>query len=98
MNDEGLSKEQRILRMMRKTLTDVVRDATPAPGQLHPLSAATVAGIRDCLGLIAARERELAEEAGQGNGMRPRFVDEPRTAEVIPLHTTGLVKKKQPPN
>jgi len=93
MSDEQLSHEQRILRMMRKTLTNVVRDTTPPPGAMSPLSPTTIEDIKSCLSLIAAREAEVAGSLGLNRNERPRFTDEPKSAEVIPLHKTGLTKK-----
>ena len=93
MDFDHLTQDQRILQMMRKTLTNVIRDVTPPPGLVSPISEATAKDIRDCLALIASRERELAEELGQESGLRPRFTDEPKQAEVIPLHKSGLTKK-----
>ena len=77
------SKEQRILVVMRKLLAQIVKDTTPGPGMRHPLSEQTIKDIRDCFGLISARERELAEKAGIENKDRPRFIDEPKTSTVI---------------
>lgn len=64
MSREELSKEQRILRMMRKTLGSVVRDATPFGGRPNPLTGDTVQQIKDCFALISEREKELAEALG----------------------------------
>jgi len=61
MNSEELSKEQRILHQLRKTLGNVVRDVTPLGGRANPLSASTIQDIKDCFGLISERESELAE-------------------------------------
>ena len=61
MDTAELSKEQRILRLMRKTLGNVVRDATPLGGRTNPLSDDTIQDIKDCFVLISERERELAE-------------------------------------
>ncbi|MEM7401561.1 MAG: segregation and condensation protein A [Pseudomonadota bacterium] len=77
------SKEQRILVVMRKLLAQIVKDTTPGPGMRHPLSEQTIKDIRDCFGLISARERELAEQSGIENIERPRFADEPKTSTVI---------------
>jgi hypothetical protein len=85
MADQELSKEERILRVMKRVLTDVAKDTYTRPGYRHPLSDATVQGIRDCLSLISARERELAEAAGRPMNLRPRFVDEPQTSVVVPF-------------
>jgi hypothetical protein len=83
MDKDSLSKEQQIMRAMRKTLTSVARDCAPRPGQPSPLAEETVENIRMCLGLIAARESELAEALGLARNERPSYVDEPRAAEVM---------------
>ncbi|HEY6094431.1 MAG TPA: segregation and condensation protein A [Gallionellaceae bacterium] len=85
MNVENLSKEQRILRVLRKVLANIVKDATPAPGQPHPLTEATVHDIRDLFALISEREAELAAEAGV-NQEKPVYADQPRKANVVKLH------------
>ncbi|NKN33669.1 segregation and condensation protein A [Marichromatium bheemlicum] len=79
-----LSPEQQVLITMRKTLTAIVRDLTPPPGMRHPLSTATIDEVRHCLGVIAARERVLAEQDGRG-GERPAYADQPGTAQVVPI-------------
>jgi hypothetical protein len=89
MPDQEPTQEERILRMVKRVLTDIAKDTYTRPGYRHPLSDETVMGIRDCLALISARETELAEEAGRPMNMRPRFVDEPRTSVVVPLDVTG---------
>lgn len=80
-----LSKEEQILRMMKKILTDVAKETFTRPGLKHPLSDTTILGIRDCLALITAREVELSEEHGRPMDQRPRFVDEPQTSVVVPI-------------
>ncbi len=83
MNAEELSKEQRILRMMRKTLSNVVKDVTPLGGRTNPLSESTIQDIKDCFGLISERERELAE-ALNFDQAKPYYVDgELPNAKVI---------------
>ncbi|MGQ9831452.1 MAG: segregation and condensation protein A [Thermochromatium sp.] len=77
-----LSKEQQLLMLMRKTLTAIIRDVTPPPGMRHPLSDATIQQVRECLGLIAAREQELAKEQGRG-GERPYYSDEPQEVQLV---------------
>jgi hypothetical protein len=62
MNTAELSKEQAILRAMRKTLGNVVRDVTPLGGRPNPLTDGTIQDIKDCFALISDRERELAEQ------------------------------------
>jgi hypothetical protein len=84
-----LSKEERILRVMKRVLTDVAKDTYTRPGHRHPLSDATVDGIRQCLALISARETELNEAAGRSMDARPRFVDEPQSAVVVQLDVPG---------
>ncbi len=94
MSEDNLSKEQRILRVMRKVLSNIVKDTTPKPGMLHPLSDQTIEDIKACFALISAREGELYHESP----LRPVFTDEPRTATVIPLGQTGLKKKRPAPS
>ena len=89
MTDPQPTQEERILRMVKRVLTDIAKDTYTRPGYRHPLSDETVMGIRDCLALITARESELAEEAGRPMNMRPRFVDEPQTSVVVPLDIPG---------
>lgn len=82
MSEENLSKEQRVLRVMRKVLASIVKDATPQPGMLHPLSERTIADIRDCFGLISAREAELAEELGLSQG-KPYYPGDKQASQVV---------------
>ena len=88
------SKEQRILVVMRKLLAQIVKDTTPGPGMRHPLNEQTIKDIRDCFGLISARERELTEQAGIENKDRPRYVDEPKTSTVIEFKKPNKTSKK----
>lgn len=74
MNTEELSKEQQILRLMRKTLGNVVRDATPLGGRPNPLTASTIQDIKDCFTLISDRERELADMLGFDHS-KPYYTD-----------------------
>ncbi|MEZ5542566.1 MAG: segregation and condensation protein A [Pseudomonadota bacterium] len=85
MTDREPSKEERILRVMKRVLTDVAKDTYTKPGYRHPLSEQTIDGIRQCLALITAREGELQAEAGRSSKLRPRFIDEPQTSVVVPL-------------
>jgi hypothetical protein len=91
--EEALTKEQRIIRMMKRVLTDVAKDTHTTPGMRHPLSDNTIQGIRDCLALITARERELADALGEEMNMRPRFIDEPKKSVVVPIDRESLRKK-----
>jgi hypothetical protein len=83
MDRDELSKEQQIMRAMRKTLTSVVRDCAPRDGIPSPLSEATVENVRMCLGLISAREAELADALGLTGKERPYHADEERPVEAM---------------
>lgn len=96
MTDQPPSKEERILRMMKRVLTDVAKDTFTRPGHRHPLSDATIDGIRQCLALISAREQELSEAAGRPMTDRPRFIDEPRSSVVVTLEIPDSDKKDPP--
>lgn len=93
--DPSESKELRILRAMKATLTGVIKDTATTPGLKHPLSARTIEDIRQCLVLISARERELAAELGIPMDMRPHYTDEPRKSTVVPLKSIGRPKKPE---
>lgn len=92
MPERELTKEQRILRVLRKVLANIVKDATPAPGMPQLLSEGTRTDIRDLFGLIAEREAELAEEAGLNRNEKPYFTDEPRQTNVVRIHRPGPKK------
>lgn len=94
MSAEEVSQEERILRMMKKVLTDVAKDTHAKPGFRHSLSDHTIQGIRECLALISARERELVEARGKSMDMRPRFVDEPKKTVVVPIESIGRTKPR----
>ncbi|OGI47384.1 MAG: hypothetical protein A2151_07885 [Candidatus Muproteobacteria bacterium RBG_16_65_34] len=89
------TKEYRVLRAMKTVLTDVIQDTTTKPGLKHPLSDRTIEGIRQCLMLIAARERELAEEAGVPTNERPYYADEPPKSVAVPIEDIKRGKKKE---
>lgn len=93
MTDTPRTTEQRILVVMRKVLGSVVKDTATAPGLRHPLSDQTIEDIRQCFGLIAAREQELAKEAGIEIKDRPRFTDEPASSQVVSIDS---LKKTTP--
>jgi len=87
MSFEELSKEQQIMVSMRKVLSNIIREITPPPGSTeYPLTENTVQDIRMCLSLIAAREKELAQEQGISNTSRPHFTDEPQHTQKISVH------------
>lgn len=87
---EQASKEERILVVMKRVLTNVIKDTTTPPGMKHPLSDSTIENIRDCLGLISSRESELKQEAGRVSE-KPYFVDEPQKNVVVSVDS---IKKK----
>ncbi len=78
-----MTKEERILHMVKKVLSNVAKDTYTAPGLKHPLSEQTINEIRECLGLVVARETELAQELGRDKSARPRFIDEPKSSVVV---------------
>lgn len=86
MEIETASKEQRILRVLRTVLGNIVKETAPRPGRPRALSDETVADIRDLFGLIAEREAELADAAGLKRNERPRFSDEPSAVHAVKLH------------
>lgn len=83
MTTEELSKEQRILSQMRKTLGSVVRDVTPLGGRPNPLTANTIQDIKNCFALISDRERELAEKLNFDQAKPYYRDDEQANAKVI---------------
>lgn len=93
MSEHTPSKEERILHLMKRVLTDVVKDTTTPPGMKHPLSDNTIANIRDCLGLISSRELELRQETGRSNA-KPYFVDEPQQNVVVSVDSLKKPRDK----
>jgi hypothetical protein len=90
---DSTSKEREIMMIMRKVLTNIVREVTPEHKSLrHPLSDQTIQDIRNCLGLITAREKELADAAGRSVEERPYFVDEPPKTQEVPISNIGKTK------
>ena len=94
MTESALSKEQRILRAVKLTLAGVIKDTATPHGMRHPLSDNTIEDLRQCLALISARERELAEAAGSPQSLRPRYADEPapQPEVVVRFFKTGKDK------
>jgi hypothetical protein len=88
------SKEREVLMVMRKVLSSVIREITPEPGMRHPLSEGTIQDVRMCLGLIATRERELANALGITQE-RPYYTDEPPASNVVPMSSIGRVKPEK---
>jgi hypothetical protein len=89
VTSEPSQKEREILVVMRKVLAQIVKDTTPPSRAMkHPLSDQTIQDVRQCLGLISARERELADDAGVGQE-RPYYADEKKAATVVPMPRVG---------
>ena len=92
---EQSSKERQVLMVMRKVLAQIIKDTTPASKAMrHPLTEQTIQDIRNCLGLISARERELADEAGVAME-KPYYTDEKRGADVVSINSIGRVDKQE---
>lgn len=83
MAESEPSIEARILQAVKLTLASVIKDTATPHGMRHPLSDATIEDMRQCLALISARERELAQGAGDTAGERPRFSDEPSRGDTV---------------
>ena len=98
MTDESPNKEERILKVMRNVLIDIIKDTTTEPGLKHPLKDSTIENIRHGLDLITARQRELAEEKGESWDMRPSYPAGPQETNkdgvVIPIDS--IKNKKKP--
>jgi len=88
-----MTKEERILHMVKKVLSNVAKDTYTAPGLKHPLSEQTILEIRECLGLVVSRETELAKEYGRDKSARPRFIDEPSSTVVVNFDQTDSKDK-----
>ena len=97
-DDKKPSKEQRILLTMRKVLAAIVKDTAPSgPGMRNVLSETTIEDIRQCFGLISARERELSEELGIDlELLQPRYADEPKTTTVVSMDSLKKSISKGP--
>ena len=89
------SMEFRILRAVKRALTDVIKDTATPPGMKHPLSEKTIESIRQCLMLISARERELAAQSGKPMSLRPYYTDAPPKTAVVSLKKIGRAKKEK---
>src|SRR5512143_3675168 len=95
MSSHELSKEEQILRAVKRVLTEVIKDTATGPGMRQPLSDNTINGLRDCLMLISQREHELAEEAGRPNTLRPFFTDEPKKQDEVVVPITSISRQKK---
>ncbi len=77
------SMEERILRAVKLTLANVIKDTATPHGMRHPLSEGTIEDLRQCLALISARERELAQAAGKTAGGKPHYGDAPAAEKQV---------------
>ncbi|HEY9202021.1 MAG TPA: segregation and condensation protein A [Gammaproteobacteria bacterium] len=92
--DPDLKKELDVLVTLRKVISSVVREITPDPGMLHPLSERTMEDVRQSFILIAAREKEITEALGKPSLHRPLYKgDKPKT-NVVKLHGMKSSKPK----
>lgn len=82
-SENEYTKEQRILHVCKRVLTDVAKDTVTPAGLKHPLSENTIQGIRECLQLISARETEILSDQGKESTSRPHFIDEPKKNVVV---------------
>lgn len=94
MTESAQSTEQRILLAVKLTLAGVIKDTATPHGMRHPLSDGTIEDLRQCLALISARERELAQVGGDAQRMHPRYSDEPapQRPAVVRFHQAGTGK------
>ena len=81
MKTEELNKEQNILRQMRKTLDNIVKDVTPPGGRPNPLTSSTIGEITGCFALISEREKELADKLGI-NQTKPANGEQPSSSAL----------------
>jgi hypothetical protein len=94
MSDDN-RKEREIMMVMRKVLAQIIKDTTPpSKAMKHPLSDQTIQDIRACLGLISARERELADAAGIPVE-KPYYADEKPAAEVVPINNIARLRRDE---
>ena len=78
-----IKKDREIFRVMRKVLTQIIKDTTVQKGFQHPLQDSTKEDICLCLGLISAREKELAEKDGLILNEKPVYADENITTKKV---------------
>lgn len=90
-SDQPQHMEQRILRVMRKVLAKIVREVSPRPGSVSPLSDDTIDDIRECFNLIALREKELAE-AQNLTSQKPYYPDKPPAAKLVRISPATVTK------
>lgn len=88
-----LSKEERILKVMRAVLTKIIRETATPPNLKHPLSNECVEDMRQCLFLISARETELKQDHGDATAGRPRYADEPRPQGPVAIPVDQISRK-----
>lgn len=97
MSTDDLSQEQHILRMIKKTLIDVIKDTTTAPELKHPLSDNTIIEIKHALDLITTREQELNQKSGDKQKSRPYYIDEPQDSVQVSMPTRPKQPRRKEP-
>ena len=88
MSQSEDTREGRILQVMRKVLSQVIREITPPPGMRHPLSDQTIDDVRQCLALITARERELKGQSGSRERPVAGLKGDQRVVQLKPSRNT----------
>ena len=83
--------EWRVLQAVKQVLTQIARETAVPPGTRHPLSPSTIESMKQCMGLISARERDLIGNESEVSSMRPRYPDQ-STRVSVPL--SDLVTSK----
>ena len=63
---------------------------------MNIINAIKESSVRQCFGLISARERELTEERGIDLDLRPHYVDEPKTTTVVSMDSLKKSINKGP--
>ena len=66
-------------------LTEIARETEVRRGDRHILSIEPIARMRDCLGLISDREKELNESLGIEMNSRPKLGGDKSSSVRVPL-------------
>lgn len=82
--------EWRVLQAVKKVLTQIARETAVPPGTRHPLSASTIESMKQCMGLISARERDLAGNESDVSSLRPRY---PGQQSRVSVPLSDLVRR-----
>jgi len=74
-------------------LTRIIKETATPPGEQHPLSAACINDMRECLFLVSAREQQLVRDDGRSTGQRPRYAND-LPAQGTFVVTLDQIKRK----